>query len=152
VPNEIYAALLGALLGALLTYRFAKRLADEQAAHARELLDSQAAHARALAENESIRHASYQLRAAFAPSLVIIRRAQRNLTTDIDAELVNAIPLLAAAIEQYRFFVPTSKRSAYQQAWDDYQEGAELGSFEPESNYIGLLHEKLISVISFSNT
>jgi membrane protein DedA with SNARE-associated domain len=37
LPNEIWAAVLGALLGAWITYRFALRLAEKQFEHLRQI-------------------------------------------------------------------------------------------------------------------
>lgn len=76
-----------------------------------------------------------RLRAAFAPELAIMRATPSNERTplknilnepgrmpprDVTEILFAAFERHAAAVEEYRFFVPTWNRAAYQAAWQAY--------------------------------
>lgn len=68
-----------------------------------------------------------QLRAAFAPALAMIYLARQHGTNDrpddvkfIKSELLRQ----AAAVEEFRVFIPESKREEYQSAWENYRKDA----------------------------
>lgn len=69
------------------------------------------------------RVAGAKLRAAFAPEIakygLFMKKDNRqpNGMTEIFEE---ALPRHAAAIEEYRCFVPCKSKTAYQQAWENY--------------------------------
>jgi hypothetical protein len=106
MPTEIIAALIGALVGAWITYRFSLGL---------------------IAKQNSMQAAA-DLRAAFAPTLAFVFIAKRHIGThdrpDFNAHLRNAVLSHGSAIEMFRPFVSKSDRSAYQKAWEEYQQEA----------------------------
>lgn len=103
--------LCGVFMGVLLTYRFALKLAGHNA----------------------LRVGGSNLRAAFAPTLAQLDNARSHPSTHeapaIDQHLIDALPHHAAAVEEYRFFVPFRERADYQQAWDEYRQAAKGGTF-----------------------
>ena len=116
IPNELYAALAGALLGAFVTYRLALNLMQRQ--HA---LD------RAIADREARRKACASIRAAFAPTLAFVYIARHHGTHDrpnVDATVKNALLLHGAAIEEFRPFVNSRDGAAYQEAWEKYRKAS----------------------------
>ena len=96
------------------------------------LFKTQIEHRLAIARiNENIRITEYnkatgQLRAAFALTLASIYLAKKHgkaegSPPDVDKILRDAIPSHAAAVEMFRVFVPQSKRTPYQEAWEKYR-------------------------------
>jgi hypothetical protein len=69
-----------------------------------------------LSRVDARRQAGARLRAAFAPELALVALG----STNVEEALKSAFPRYAAAIEEYRFYVPTGERAAYQKAWTDY--------------------------------
>ncbi len=79
--------------------------------------------------------AGSKLRAAFAPELAIMRATPSNVRIplkdilnepgrmppmDVTEILFAAFNRHAAAIEEYRFFIPARNRAAYEAAWQEY--------------------------------
>ena len=103
--------IVGALLGALLSYRFAIKLANINAANAAKQ-----------AETNAIRDARAKFRAAFAPAIAQIYLARHHGTHDtpiVGNILKETLVAHAAAIEEFRPFVSDS--AAYQEAWEKYR-------------------------------
>ncbi len=94
--------LLGAIAGAAITYYFALRIAKT---------------------NTRI-IAGIKLRAAFAPEIAIyklnINRGDKWHINMMDNMFKEALTKHAAAIEEYRPFVPRESQRAYQQVWENY--------------------------------
>ena len=102
MPSEIIAAIVGALIGAWITYRFSLGLVTKQNAI----------------------EAAAKFRAAFAPTLAMVYLARHHGThnrPDDDKFIKDNLLLHASAIEEFRIFVPKSKRSEYQVAWEEYR-------------------------------
>jgi hypothetical protein len=103
VPESTgFIGIIGVLLGALFGYFLSLRAAKLQWR----------------------RVAGAKLRAAFAPEIakyyLNMERGDKwhiNMMNDMFKE---ALPQHAAAIEEYRPFVPRKSQEAYQQAWDNY--------------------------------
>ena len=122
MPTEIYAALLGALVGALVTYWFAVKLVQLQ--HVNDL---------SLSKIENRRISAAQFRAAFSPTLAFIYIARHHRTydrPDIDAHMKTALLLHGAAIEEFRPFIASKNTGAYQEAWENYRRLAAMGKEE----------------------
>ena len=103
----------GTLLGAVVTYRLAIKLADAQAAHAR-----------ALAEKQALIVARDKLHAAFAPTLGKIYLMQNHGSThnrpQADSFVKENLLIYAGAVEAFRPYVTTKDIDAYQEAWNKY--------------------------------
>ena len=80
--------------------------------------------ARYISDRNAIAVAVAKLRAAFAPSLnkLSLGRMNKTYPDDIrhDNFLMNELPKLAEAVEEFRFYVRDCDRDAYQEAWSDY--------------------------------
>lgn len=101
----VVSAILGALVGAWITYRFSLGLVSKQ---------------------NSI-NASAKFRATFAPTLAMIYLARHHGThdrPDDDKFIKDNLLLHASALEEFRPFVPAGKRAEYQQAWEEYRQAA----------------------------
>lgn len=102
---------VGALIGAFITYRFSLKLAEKQ------FINSCA-----LADRQELRIASAKFFAAFAPAVAQIYLARHHGTHDIPIVgniLKDALVSHASAIEEFRPFV--SDGAAYQEAWEHYR-------------------------------
>lgn len=116
IPTEITAALLGALVGAFITYRFALHLVTRQYDLAKDLAD-----------REARRLASARFRAAFASTQAFVYIAQKHDThdrPDVDAHVKSALLQQGAAVEEFRPYVRAEDRTGYQQAWEEYRAAA----------------------------
>lgn len=105
MDNAIISAILGALVGAWITYRFSLGLIVKQ----------------------NSLNAAAKLRASFAPTLAMIYLARHHGThdrPDDDAFIKNNLILHAAAVEEFAPFVPKGKRDEYQKAWEEYRQAA----------------------------
>lgn len=112
-PTEVTAAILGALVGAFITYRFALHLVTRQHELSKELAD-----------HEARRLAAARFRAAFAPTQAFVYVAQKHGThdrPDVDAHVKGALLAQGAAVEEFRPFVGPEHRAGYQQAWEEYR-------------------------------
>ena len=76
--------------------------------------------------------AGAKLRAAFAPQMADYTLLGREIGRDLHMNLVDH----AAAVEEYKIYVPRKNRIAYQQAWESYykslglnKNGAHSGSY-----------------------
>lgn len=148
-PTEITAAILGALVGAFITYRFALQLVRRQ--HELE---------KDLADREARRLAAGRFRAAFAPTQAFIYIAQKHGThdrPDVDAHVKGALLGQGAAVEEFRPFVNLEDRPKFQQAWEEYRAavasdtwsraGAEWGSnLAPDQ----LLEERVAAMVRYA--
>lgn len=111
MPTEIYAAILGALMGAWITYRFALGLTEKQFNNSRTLAD-----------REAVRSSVAKFRAAFAPALAEIYLARHHGPHDtpvVGDILKKSLLAHAYAIEEFRPFA--SDGAAYQEAWEEYR-------------------------------
>lgn len=105
MSSEITAAILGALVGAWITYRFSLGLVTKQ----------------------NTINAAAKLRAAFAPTLAIIYLARHHGThdrPDDDKFIKDNLLLHAVAVEEFRIFVSADNMGEYQQAWEEYRKAA----------------------------
>jgi len=105
MDSAVIPAILGALVGAWITYRFSLGLIFKQ---------------------NSI-NAAAKFRSFFAPTLAMIYLARHHGThdrPDDDKFIKDNLILHAAAVEEFRPFVPAGKRSEYQQAWEEYRQAA----------------------------
>jgi len=107
--------ILGAILAGPIAYYYSRKLVLQTHRNAIETIQISE-------HNKSV--ASF--RAAFAPALAFLYLAKKQKTpsegiTEIDKFLRDSISGHATAIEEFRFFVPKSERTAYQQAWEKYR-------------------------------
>ena len=112
--ENILAALLGALVGAFITYRFALHLTQKQFVYSQILADKEAA-----------RIACAKFRSAFAPALAQIFLTRNHGTHDvtcIGTFLKSSLLAHASAVEEFRPFVSDS--ALYQAAWEAYRKEA----------------------------
>lgn len=112
-PTEVTAAILGALVGAFITYRFALHLVTRQHALTKELAD-----------RDARRLAAARFRAAFASTQAFIYIAQKHGThdrPDVDEHVKSELLGQGAAVEEFRPFVGPEHRAGYQQAWEEYR-------------------------------
>jgi hypothetical protein len=118
---RIVAALI-AVAGTLLGVWLGGRLSRESSMKAVVASNKNAID---LMKRQEFNKAVASFRSAFAPALAILylRKMHRaNLDSpDVDGFLFKAILDHAAAIEEFRIFVPEGKRTAYQKAWEDYR-------------------------------
>ena len=141
--------IVGALLGALLSYRFAIKLANINAANAAKQADTNA-----------IRDARAKFRAAFAPSLAAIYLARHHGTHDtpiVGDILKKSLLSHASAIEEFRPFV--SDGAAYQETWEQYrktvrQDNADIDTAEWGTDALlwSTVEAKICAVMAFENT
>lgn len=116
IPKEITAALLGALVGAFITYRFALHLVERQHNLSKQLAD-----------REARRLAAARFRGAFAPTQAFIYIAQKHGThdrPDVDAHVKGILLNQGAAVEEFRPFVKVADSDGYQHAWEEYRAAA----------------------------
>jgi hypothetical protein len=118
---EIWAALLGALLGAWITYRFAAKLADKQFEHLREIsrLDAWHTSARDFIE-------------AFAPELAVLKSAEEMSGDAMDLLRPAYKERHAKAAMIFSQYLSASKRINFQMEWLSYCYG-HMDSGEPNS-------------------
>lgn len=139
-------AVVGALIGALSAYWLATELARVK----------------------EYRAACVRLRAAFAPALAMIYLARHHGNHDrpndhgfIQTELLRH----AAAVEEFRVFVPDSKRSAYQETWESYRKDAHQDGYSRIGDEWGraadtgrevphgeIIEEKIHALLRFTET
>jgi hypothetical protein len=113
MPTEVTAAILGSLVGAFITYRFALSLVNRQHELSNELAD-----------REALRLACGRFRASFAPTQAFIYIAQKHGThdrPDVDAHVKELMASQGAAVEEFRPHVKASDLIGYQQAWKQYR-------------------------------
>ena len=109
LPNEIYSAILGALLGAWLTYYFARRLSADQL---KNML--------ALAKAEAVRAAGIRLRHAFAKELSALKSGL-SLSVDLQHYLRAAYDARhAEAATNFEPFVPKARLAGFRGDWQRY--------------------------------
>ena len=76
--------------------------------------------------------AEAKLRSAFAPALAMIYLARHHGTHDTPDDhkfIKEALLDHAAAVEEFRIFVPKDQRNAYQEAWEAYRKDARQDIF-----------------------
>ena len=141
--------IVGTLLGVLITYRFAIKLANTHANNAARQ-----------AEINAFRDAGIRLRAAFTPAIGFLDKTRLH-GSDLDrpnasAFLRDAFVTHAAAIEDFHFFVRAKDKAAYQQAWEHY---CELNPAHPNSGPVfmagsvdpwGAIQERIVAVLAFT--
>lgn len=110
MPTEIAATLLGALVGAWITYHFSLALVKTQAKHAKEL-----------ARIESVRLASANLRAIFLPILSRIKAYELSTETEIRNTALSERTIHFIEMERFRYYVNENDMSAYDSACDEYR-------------------------------
>ena len=78
-----------------------------------------------LMKRQEFNKAVASFRSAFAPALAFIYLTKKHGSThevpDVDKFLKDALLQHAAALEVFRIFIPESKRTAYQEAWEKYR-------------------------------
>lgn len=113
LPTEIYAALLGALVGALITYWFALKIINKQALHSKEL-----------SNYEFLRMQGTQLRSSFSPELAYLRSVEgfADNQEKVRERLWDAFKIHATELEKFRFFVKNEHLSAYSDACEQYEQ------------------------------
>ena len=112
MPIEIKTALIGiiaALVGAWAGAAISRKSAID------------------LMQRQEFNKAAAKLRASFAPALAMIYLARHHGThdrPDDDKFIKDNLLIHASAVEEFRPFVTESKRSEYQQAWENYRKAA----------------------------
>ena len=105
----------GALLGALVSYRFALRVAGVNFENAIRL-----------AQFGAHKEAANNLRAAFAPHLSAVRLNQNKSAVDLQRLLEPSVHSLTVEMEKFRFYVSPESLSAYDAACKKYQRIARI--------------------------
>jgi hypothetical protein len=120
---------------------------------------------------ESIKRKQFgvaKLRSAFAPALAMIYLARHHgthNTPDDDEFIKKALLDHATAIEEFRIFVPESKQTAYQEAWEAYRKDALQDIFDRtgdewsqaahedrEVPHGKIIEERINAILAFANT
>jgi hypothetical protein len=84
--------------------------------------------ARRLSTLNTLHQACATFRAALAPVCVELRRAKGRPTSGLDSALSNTLQNVVVAFEASATFVHDGQRVAYEAAWREYEDAAELGS------------------------
>jgi len=106
------------------------------------------------------REARTKFRAAFAPALALLGIARRHGSThnapDIDGILGASLLNHAAALEEFRVFATSSKRSGYQEAWENYCKTVKGGIFIADTindkDPWSVFEENIHALLSFAET
>lgn len=106
LPNEIWAAVLGALLGAWITYRFAIKLADRNFEHLREI-----------SKLEAWRSSARDLVDAFSPELSILRSKEETVGDAMDLLREAYRDRHSKAVTVFAHYLTPERREAFQQDW-----------------------------------
>lgn len=104
---------IGALVGSFITYQLALKLAGHNAR----------------------RDAGRRLREAFAPELAVLDPVTGSRDLNVESLLQSAWPRHRAAVSEFSFHLPPSKRAAFEAAWHEYYEVG--GSIRFYDYYIG---------------
>jgi hypothetical protein len=135
MPNEIWAAIVGALVGAWITYRFALTLAEKQFGHLREL-----------SKIEARRSAARDFFEAFAPELAILRSGASTMldVTDLLRDAFNSRH--SRAVEIFGRHLPSTERAAFFDDWLRHCYGCtETGEpMSPNDADLGMPHDTLL--------
>lgn len=147
MPTEIYAAILGALMGAWITYRFASGLTEKQFNNTRVLADREAA-----------RVSAAKFRAAFAPALAEIYLARHHSphgTPVVGDILKKSLLAYASAIDEFRPFA--SDGAAYQEAWEEYRKAVwqdnsviDSAEWETDAETWSIIEGKINVILQFA--
>jgi len=130
---SVGGALLGVFVGSYCTYRFSLKAAETQA---RKI-------------------AGAKLWAAFAPEIAKydLFRDSVMLTAggmdNADKLFKDALPKHAAAIEEYRWFIPSKNQPDYQKAWEDYKNGVTSGDYWEGENRKNIFKQKVEAIFKF---
>lgn len=84
--------------------------------------------ARRISTLNTYRQACAAFRSALAPVCVQLRKANGKPTVELDSALSETLDEVAVSFEVFAPFVAYTKRIAYETAWREYKEAAELGS------------------------
>ncbi len=114
--------IVGSLLGVLLSYRFALKIASANFNNAIRVGNISA-----------YKEASNNLRAAFAPQLSAFRLDQEMSYTKIEVLLGANINSLKVEMEKFRFYVSSENLSAYDEACEKYQSIARIRAMNYEA-------------------
>lgn len=145
--TEAIAAILGAIVGGIIgivSSHFASKESRSIALDSIKITE----HNRAAAK----------LRSAFAPVQARIKLVGEDKYQAVCNILIDLTPVLAAAIEEFRPFVPEGKRSEYQEAWEDCYQTAMQGAsytagqaFKREITITEFFEKKIHAVLAFAN-
>lgn len=141
--------IVGALLSAILSFRFAIKLTNINAANAAKQ-----------AEVNAVRDARAKFLAAFAPAIAQIYLARSHGTHDtpiIGNILKDSLISHASTIEEFRPFVMDS--AAYQKAWEEYRKTVCQDNFDIDTAEWGsdmprwvTVENKIKAILKFAKT
>lgn len=153
MDSTIIAALI-AVVGALAGAWAGAAISRNASARATESANKNAIN---IMREEEHNRAAAKLRAAFAPAQARISLIDPDRGHPVCNILRELIPSHAAAIEEFRPFVPESDRIKYQEAWEDYYETILQGApyatgkaWEREKTIVSLFEEKIHTVLAFA--
>ncbi len=143
--NSFLTAIIGGIFGIAGTY-LGYHLSLSVA-------ETQAKHAETLAAINARRIAGAKLRAAFAPAIskyaLNINRGDKWTILMMQDMLTKALPRHAAAIEEYRCFIPHKSQAAYQQAWENYKSDF-LEYYDTDAGQQTLFKERINAIFIFT--
>lgn len=110
--------------------------------------------ARHISDRNAKAVASAKLRSIFAPRLAQLDMALVDdvVAVTLDDDIRAAIPTHAAAIEEFRPFVPCRERDAYRKKWDDYYKYTSAIYFHGEKERMKAVSQKINAILRFTET
>ena len=137
----IIAGFGGAALGSFFAYKTGMKLVQKTHANAFEL-----------ATFNKFKGAGGNLRAAFAPAIAKYPLQRSSDFNVVDKMLRDEITIQAIAIEEFRPFVATERKEAYQKAWENYHrpEGAGRSVFFLEYTNEKLFKDRIHAILQFT--
>jgi hypothetical protein len=135
LPNEIWSAILGALLGAWITYRFALKLADKQFEQLKEI-----------SKLEARRSAARDFVDAFAPELAALRSGADMVGDAMDLLRAAYNERHSRAVEVFMHYLPEAQRASFRKDWlrHCYGTGTNGEPNSPEDEEFGMPHDSLL--------
>jgi hypothetical protein len=132
MPNEGWTAILGATVGALITYRFAVTL-----------LDKQFRHLSAISKLNSWHVAAHEFVAAFADEIAALESNAERIGSVMDY-LRGGYKAHAKAVAVFEQFVIESKRAGFKADWQKHCYGEQGVDWPVGEGNSGLSHEDLL--------
>jgi hypothetical protein len=135
LPDEILSAILGALLGAFITYRFALKLANKQFAQLKEI-----------SKIESRRTAATDFIKALAPELAALRSGTDIIGNTADFLRAAYKERHSQAVEIFMHYLPEAHRTSFGQDWLRHCYGTETSGkpISPDDEELNMPHDNLL--------
>lgn len=132
MPNEVWAAILGAIVGAWITYRFAVTLTDRQFQHLQVISKLDAQHM-----------AAREFMSAFAAEIAALESGAEG-TGDVMDYLRMAFPVQSKAVALFEQFVPDHKLQGFRTEWKNHCYGENGVDWPAGESETGLGHENAL--------